>query len=275
MKYIIIVLFLFISTSYAGWSEHGVNLNPPNKIKIAILPTVCNVRIKKLKNIKDVSELKIDKEIEEKLIRTELDKVTKEITGYIKDKLNNSYFFEVVPESQTAEALKSLGITTADFSLKPEQIKKLGEISFADAIMTNTLSGYGKIKKKWQVILLGSGFVEGIVFGAEIHLVTKSEELAIAGAIEEIVQEILKFGIGIGVFNKIFTPIILESKLISTKDGKKIWSKTAFTTVDKKTLKKFPEKDRKNKELRLKVTLEKSIETIIKNLNKKASKNIM
>ena len=126
-----------------------------------------------------------------------------------------------MPESQTAEALKSLGIKTADFSLKPEQIKKLRDVSFADAIMTNTLSGYGKIKKKWQVILLGSGFVEGIVFGAEIHLVTKSEELAIAGAIEEIVQEILKFGIGIGVFNKIFTPIILESKLISTKDGKK------------------------------------------------------
>jgi hypothetical protein len=274
---IILLLTLLCPLCRGDWKEHGIIFSPQAKIRIAVLPVRADVKIKKLKSIRDMNEYEIgaleaDPKTEAVLVSSEISRAAGEITAYAESRLGASRYFEVVPGSSTAEALMSLGAPETGFLTDSARIRKLGELLSVQAVLDIKLSGYGRIKKKWQVILLGIGVGEGIVFGAEIQLVTRSRELAMAGAAEEIIQEMLEFGIGIGVFNKLFTPVILESRMISVSDGKELWGKTAFNTVDRKTLKKFPEKERKSKELRLRITWKESVDKIIGNLEKKAAK---
>ncbi len=141
------------------------------------------------------------------------------------------------------------------------------------ALLITKLSGYGKIKKKWVAYMIGTGVVEGVVQGVLVATVVENDWLAVGLAAEEILQEIVVWGGGAFFFNNIFTPVILESKLISTTEGKVIWKQTAFAHINRKALKRFPKEERGKKELRLQMTTEKAEEQLIESLEKSAGKN--
>jgi hypothetical protein len=273
----IIGLFAVISILLSGcasWSRHGVMLQQPNKLRIVLLPVTFDVKVNKLKYIRNTNETKLKRSDEEELIRKESDRVAAEITGSIENELKNSYFFEVVSASDVKKALVDLGLQSSTTDLTVEQIKKLGKSVNAQSIMSVQLSGYGAIKKKWQLLLVVSGFVEGVVQGLIVEKVTENETLAVFVGGEEILSEVVTWVGGIYLFNHYFSPVILESKLISTYDGKEFWSHISFATIDRKALKKYPKDAQKLKELRLKVTYERAIRELIESLQKKAAGNI-
>jgi len=254
------------------WSKHNVFFEAPQKLKVIVLPVECEVRVKKLKLIKSTKDDVLPTDAEEKIIKDEIARVAEEISKNIEVRLNNSYFFESVPLEKTRLAMNTIGIKGLELSDK--QLKELGEVLNAKLILRTYLSGYGTIKKKWQVLLLGSGLLEGVTQGIIAYKLSHSKSLSILIATEEFAQEALVWGGGIYIFNHIFSPVILESELISVSDQRIIWSKTAFSTIDRKAIKKYTSEEQKLKELRLKVTAEKAVNEIIKSIQEAALKNL-
>lgn len=230
---------------------HGVKLKPPEKLKVLILPVEWDVKINKVTDLKTAK--KGDKK-DKSVLLEELEVIRSEIWLELYNQINQSYFFQPL-------------------SVMSSSIEVTSQREGEDLILRTRIYGYGKIKKKWQFLLLGSGFVEGVTQGFLSYKLLKNKSLAVLIACEEFLQEALTWVGGIYFFNRIFSPVIIKGELISPKDGKIIWSKTAFTTVDRKALKKYPPEDRKLKEIRLKSAYHKAIKKIISDMEKKALDN--
>ncbi len=267
-----IVVLSLLLTSCATWSRHGIVLDPPRKIRIAVLPITNAVKIKKLKTIQSSPKAAHSPIEEKELIIEKMQQVTEEITNSIEKELAVSYFFEVVPHQKVHDTMVEMSIGSS--TLSSTQIKELGRALDTDTLLFTQLSGYGKIKKKWLVFLIGSGLIEGTVQGIAAAAVADTIWVAVGIAVEEALQEGLTWGGGAFLFNKIFTPVILESELVSTMDGKAIWDKTSFVRINRKALKAYPKEDRKKKELRLRLTSEKASEELIRHLDKIAWRNV-
>jgi len=76
------------------------------------------------------------------------------------------------------------------------------------------------------------------------------------------------------LFNKFFSPVILEGKLFNISSGKFFGKKMVFGLKDKKALKPYPEDEKDRKEIILRVTAERTVDKLIANLEKKAAKSL-
>ena len=200
--------------------------------------------------------------------------VTEEMTRSLEERLKATEYFDVVPSQEVQQALESLSLRPATTPLTSDQVKTLGKTLHVQAVMITTLSGYGRIKPRWQAYLIGSGVVEGITEGVITARVVHNTWVAVGVGVQEILQEVLTWGGGVFLFDKFFTPVILESEVVSTIDGKPIWQKTAFARINRQGLKAFPKEERGKKELRLRVTAEKAEDELVKSLQKALIKNI-
>lgn len=200
---------------------------------------------------------------------------TESITRELENGLRTSYFFEVVDASETRTALEGIGLVSSTAPWTKEQSQAVGKSLHAPLVLAVQLSGYGKIKRKWLFYLIGTGFVEGVVQGVAVGVAAGGNAWVAAGiATEEVLQEALTWGGGAWLFGRIFTPVILEGKLISVADGKTVWHGMAFARRDRKRLKRFSKEERTRKELRLRLTSEKAVAELVRSLKKKAWKNI-
>lgn len=273
-KRLLVLLVLLGITGCATWQDHGVALDSA-KVPIVMMPVQNTVQIKHLKDIRTVADSERDQ-----LATNESEQVSAQMRiaaddiGYcIATNLSSNYFQVISPE-QVEQTLAALSSDPASGTLTTNQTKAIGEQLDAQAILVIKVAGYGKIQKKWLVLLIGSGVVEGTVQGVVVASVASSPWAGAAVAAEEIIQEVLTWGGGAFLFNRIFTPVILEAELVSTSDGKTIWKDTAFARINRKALKQIPEDERKKKEIRLKLTAEKAAQELVKSLNKKAAKNV-
>ncbi len=264
--------FLITLCGCSSWSRHSVFFEPPRKLRVIVLPVECTVKIKKLKTIRSPKGVAPAPDMEDALVKAEIAGVTEEISKSLETGLNNSYLFEAVPLESTRLVMEAMGLKGSELS--PGQLKDLARAMNAGLVFKTRLSGYGAIKKKWQLLLLGSGLVEGVVQGVLTYKLLNNKSLAVFIAAEEFAQEALVWGGGIYIFNQVFAPVILESELVSAADGETIWSKTAFSTIDRKAIKKYPAAEQDLKELRLKVTAEAAAGEIIRSLQEKAMKNL-
>jgi hypothetical protein len=203
-----------------------------------------------------------------------MQKITEDMTRSMETRLNAGPYFEVVPYEQVAEVPAAQGVQSANAPLTPEQIKSLGTALNVRAVLVIRLSGYGRLKRRWVVYLIGTGVVEGVVWGAVVVGATKNVWVGLAVGLEEIAQEILTWGGGAFLFNRYYAPVTIEGELISTMNGKPVWSHTTFDSIDRKALNKLPEEERKKKEVQLKVTAEKAEQDLVENLEKAARKNL-
>jgi hypothetical protein len=158
--------------------------------------------------------------------------------------------------------------------LSAEGIKTLCARLNAQALVTIRLTGYGRLKTRWVVYLIGSGVVEGIVEGSIAGGATRNVWVGLVVGLEEIGQEIFTWGGGAYLFNRYYAPVTMEGAMFSALDGAPVWSDTAFDSIDRKTLKKLPEEEQKKKEVQLRVTAEKVIKDLIADLEKTARKNM-
>lgn len=151
-------------TGCATWSDHGVVLRS-QKVPVAVLPVRNEVGITKLEDICAPSGEQSAPDSQPALIRREMAQVEETIRGNVENRLRDSYFFEVIPDARVDEALATLGVESGAASFSTNQVVALGQATGAKAILLTRISGYGKINRKWLVLLVGSGLVEGVVQG--------------------------------------------------------------------------------------------------------------
>jgi hypothetical protein len=268
------LLFLLFLAGCAGWARHGVVMAPPRKLKVAVLPVLEGVKIKKLKYVMTVSTSAPAVADERAAVEEELFKARENITASLEADLAAGYFYEVIPGTAVRSALADMNVCVSTCVPDSRQVRALGRALGADVVLSAKLSGYGRVKDKWIMLLIASGVVEGGVQGFVAAKLVHNTWVAVAVAAEEIGQETLTWWGGSFLLGKVFSPVILEGKLTSASDGAVIWSKTSFSTLDKKGLEKYPEAEQAKKELRLKVTAEAAAKELIKSLQEKTAKNI-
>lgn len=266
-------LFLPLLSACATWSRHGVAANPPEKIRIAVLPVKIAVRVKRMSTIKTVPKGEALPN-EPRLIDQEMRAAADDITTALEARLSSSYFFTVIADSEVRRALASEGLDSATATLTSAQFQSFGRALGAQAVLATDLSGYGSIKKRWLFYLIGSGLLEGAAQGAVVATAVSSPWVAVGVAAEEMTSETLEWGGGAYLFGRFWSPVILEGRLISTADGKTVWSKTALESGDRKAVKALPKDERNKRELRLRLTARKAAAVLVKKLDRRAWANL-
>jgi hypothetical protein len=271
---ILIIIVVFLLAGCAPWSSHGVTAYQDREYRIAVLPVRSDIEITSLKGIESIPETSQPVPNEQGRIKERMQEVTADITRYLETRLNKGPYFDVMPHERVAEALQAEGAAQEKSSLNSRQIQDLGKALSIQAVLTVRLSGYGRLKKRWVAYLIGTGVIEGVVEGVIAGGALRNQWIGLAVAAEEIGQEILTWGGGSYLFNMYYAPVTLEGELISTDDGKQVWSDTAFDSIDRKALKKLPEEEQKKKEVQLRVTAEKAEKDLADSLEKAAKKNL-
>ena len=201
-----VMVLSFFLTGCATWAGHGVTTLYHEKLRIAVLPVISEVEITKIKDIETVPEQGKEIVDEKVRIKQQMEKVTADMTRSIETRLNASPYFEVVPHEQVAEAMADKVAQPVNAQFTTEQIKSLGVELNAHALLIIRLSGYGHLKNKWVVYLIGTGVAEGVVEGAVVGGATANVWVGTAVALEEIGQEILTWGGGAYLFKCTMLP---------------------------------------------------------------------
>lgn len=258
----------------AGWAKHGIDLIPPRKLKVAVLPVSETVKIRKLDYVKTIPAGVPAPADEAAAVEEELSAVRRDITSSLEAKLPDNYLFEVIPDSAVMAGLRELGFCVSVCQPDAAQAARLGKLLGADAVLSSKLSGYGRVKNKWITLLIASGVIEGGVQGYIAARLVRNTWVGVAVAAEEVAQEVVTWWGGAYLFGKAFSPVIIEGELRSSADGSVIWSKTAFATLDKKKLLEYPEILRGYKELRLRLTAQRAVDELVRSLRARALKNV-
>ena len=226
-----------------------------------------------IKKISDITTSPSKATDENKAIQTQMKMVGEQLTRDLNSRLNESTYIEIVPIESNEEVNRIL--TSEDSrTWSTEDFDKLKIGHDVQAGLLVKLAGYGKMKKKWLSYMIGLGVVEAVAQGILAAKLIDNTWVGIAFAVEEIAQEILVWGGGSYLFNKYYAPVTLEAQLISTLDGKSIWTDTVFVGVDKKAIEALPEEDRKKKENHLHLTAKKAFDELTSDLDKTAKRNL-
>jgi hypothetical protein len=178
-------------SSCASWAGHGAELTPPRKLRIAVLPVSEAVKIKKLEYVMSVSSSAAPIPDETEAVERELLKAREAMTASIEAGLAGTYFFEVIPDTAVRAGLADMGVCASTCTPDGRQVLALGRELGADAVLSTALSGYGRVKNKWIMLLIGSGVIEGGVQGVIAAKLVHNTWIAVGVAAEEIAQEVV------------------------------------------------------------------------------------
>ena len=273
---ILSALLLFLPVFLNGcatWSKHHVLPQDNNKYRIAVVPIQSDLKIRKLKYIQSLPKDFVHPPNEEMLVQELFQKAKQDMTLSLENKLNETKRFEVLPDTEVEKAISELNLSSDTRKMTKNDLARLGERLNVPVVLHISIGGYGKVKTKWLFYIFGSGGIEAITQGLAAAAIT-SNPWVIAGIVgEEILQETTVWGGGIYFFNRIFTPVILDARMISVFDKKLIWNETSMATINFKALKKLSKQERKRKETRLYLTSEKALEKLTKVLDAAAKRN--
>ena len=255
-------------TGCAGWSQN-IPVSSHEKIRIAILPVENVAQIGKLTEIVSQPAALPEEGEEQVVIQRHLRQVTADMTRRVEDRLSSSPCFLVVPNAEVSAAMDVYATHLPPDGLSDEDLRWLGSATRAEVVLQISLSGYGQIKRKWLVYLIGSGVVEGVVQGVVVGKAVTGWAGVVVAA-EEIAQEVLTWGGGAALFKSYYSPVTLEGRLVNVVDGKTLWHDTAFVSTDRKELKRLPEEESARKETQLVLTAAKAEKELLDDLFKAA-----
>ncbi len=261
-------------TGCATWSRHGIAPRPPEKIRVAVMPIEVAVKIKHLKSLETVPNSKKAALNEGALIQESLRQTAATITREFEIKLSSSYFFEVVPDCDVRRALEAKGLRASTATLTTSEIQGVGKILGADVVLVTQLSGYGAIKKKWLLYLVGSGLAEGLAQGVAAAAIISNPWAAVGIGVEEAAQETMEWAGWAYIFGWVWSPVILEGSLVSAVDGRAIWSGTSLESSNHKELKRLPKEEQRKREVRLRLTAQRAVGDLVKKIEGKAWANL-
>jgi hypothetical protein len=253
------------------WSSAGINLTPPKKLTLAVLPVEFVVHISKRKEIENPQNkfAPLDAASKKNLVGARVENIRRDMTDFLEKRISRSYFFDILPASGTAlPAIFGVSISSSIW-------RPLGESLGADVFLRVQVEGYGHIKPSWLMYLLGIGAIEGLVQGVAASFILNSHQQWIAVGIggEEMASETVEWLGGSYIFSYFFTPVILKGELINAKTGKVFWKETVMGTRDASDLKKMPKIERAKKEVRLRVVAQAALKELVRDIEKAAAKN--
>lgn len=132
------------------------------------------------------------------------------------------------------------------------------------------LSGYGNIKRKWKLLLIGSGAIEALVQGIVVTAATDNPWLGFAVAAEEMTSEYLTWNGVDWLFGETYAPVTLEGSLYY--QARLIWHNSYFVTENEDEL---AEQDRKDKSKQLIASLHLAQEKLMANLSEYLNREIL
>ncbi|MDE2290488.1 MAG: hypothetical protein KGL53_00285 [Elusimicrobia bacterium] len=238
----LLLLAAVFAAGCASWQRHGVSLLPPAKLRVAVPVPRFAVRIRRLRDVMSVpkgAEAGTPQEI-----ARSTEALAAAMQRSFEVRLSSSYFFTPVPTSAAH-----------------------------DATLEVTVLGYGRIKRSWVWLLLGSGVVEATSQSVIVIEATGSAPAAMAVGAEEAAQELAEDVGGVFLFDRYFTPVVLKAELVSAKDGKVLWRRWALGTRDRKAFKKLPPAERAKKEERLRIVFRDARDALVRKLEKTALRN--
>lgn len=254
----------------ASWPQHGVHPSQGGKYPIAVLPIQVTAEVDKLSDIIGQHEAVADEKAE---IRTRMQAVAEQLSDILQHKLSAGSGFIITPLKSMPGLSSDLALPEPGQTWTRKDFLRLGVARDAQAILLVRLAGYGKLKRQWVTILIGTGIIEGVVQGVVAARVLNNTTVGLAVGLEEIAQEYLTWGGGAYLFDSYFAPVTLQAELISTSDGKSIWNKTIFVSVDRKAIDRLPENQR-NRERQLQLTAIKAVDELSKSLESTAQDNL-
>ncbi len=257
----------------ASWRRQGLSVNPPAKLRVAVLPLILDFKVKKLADLETVSSSSTLSAAQQ---RAQAESLQAALEGSLADafevRLSSSYLFSPIPRQDVEKAMLALDISTStDLSQKQYALlaRKLG----ADAVLRVKVHGYGRIRESWLFLLWASSFGEGAAQGVIVAEAAANVWAAVGVASEEVLQEGVEWFGGGYLFDRFYAPVILEGDFYSGKTGKNLWGRWFVVTENKKAVKKLPRAQQKRKEVRLYLTFQKARDAMIKGLEKAALKN--
>lgn len=246
MKAIFLALIIFILTSCATPSLTE-KLATSKKPRIAILKLNITAPIKKISSIqdsysKDVTIESVLREIEER--------ATVKLVEFLQksDKVEPV----LVP-------IDYLEIKTGKRPSK-EEIEKIRKDFAVDAIFFGEIPWYGKTKLLYPILGMSLDIAaESIALGI---LTNWNSTIVLANVgLELLTGAPLWFG-GAYIFGWAFRPVSIDAYAYSAGDGSLIWENTVDQVASGDELKKFPEEDRKKKEIQLETSLNKAVHSL-------------
>lgn len=270
----LLCLTLLLLTGCATWSKHRILPGPDGRFRVAVVPFRSEVRIKKLKYIRTLPKHFKPSPGEESRARSEFEAVRRGMTASLEDALAATGDFTVVPDTEVREAMLALSISTDSAKLTRGQLARLGGRLDAPAVLDVGVGGYGKVRKKWYLYMFLDGTGETVTQGVATAAAT-SNPWIIAGVVgEEALQEMSFWAGGLYFFDRFFTPVILDARMVSASDRKVAWKESAFATINWKALRKLPKPDRKKKEVRLKLASDKALQKLARSVVAAARRNL-
>ena len=98
----------------------------------------------------------------------------------------------------------------------------------ADIAIAVDVAGYGRVKRKWILIMAGSGLIEGVAQGVATASVTGNPLLGAGVGAEEIASESLTWLGGGWLWDKYLAPVTLEGRMWRVRDGRLVWHGIQF-----------------------------------------------
>ncbi len=268
-----IMLWAMLSTflaGCAGWSGHGIAPTvETGRLRIAVLPVEVTAQVHRLADIATLPDNVPDDETER--IAAELARAGIRMGDRLNAALSHQPDFDLADRQRVALSLSTQPAVAP--SADDAQAAAVGRALGVPMVLRTRLSGYGKLKHRWTVYLIGSGVAEGVVQGLIAARITNNTWLAVGLAVEEIAQEALTWGGGAYLFNRHYTPVTLESRLIASDDGAVLWHDTVFVGTNRKALKQLPEAQREQRQVQLQLTADKAGNRLARHLTKAIRKH--
>lgn len=259
----VLLAVALVLSGCASWPRHGVTPGTEAVFPIAVLPVRVTAQASHLSDLTAVPAPAGVAEREQ--IDAELARAGEALTRSLTDRLDASPHLEPVDPGRVAEVMAAT----------PEaDPAALGRALGVSAVLQVTLSGYGKIKRRWLTWLIGSGVVEAVVQGVVAARVTKNNWIALGIGLEELASELLTWGGGAWLFNAHYAPVTLEARLVASRDGEVVWRNLVVVGIDRKALKRLPKEERKRREVQLRVTAERAARTLARHLEKSARRRL-
>lgn len=181
-------------------------------VAIAMVPSSFTAPVHKLSDIQNVGTSSHAADDKAQLSR-DLAAVRLGVDGSVKGWLRQQtgvYPVEGIPTGTPAAALA--------------QAKKQG----ADLLLAVDVSGYGHIKRRWIVLMVGSGVIEAVTQGVAAGDATGNPVLGLGVGAEEMASEGLTWIGGSWFWAKYFAPVTLEGRMWRVRDGRLIWHDIIF-----------------------------------------------
>lgn len=182
-------------------------------VAIAVTPTTISAHVSSLSDIRSVSKSDT-KNNEQTQIHDTLEKVRLNVDACVRNWLSQR---------------KGIRMEWGAHSVDEDKVElSWAKEKGADLVLAVDVSGYGRVKRRWVLLMAGTGLIEGVAQGVAAAGITGNPVVGAGVAAEEFAQESLIWLGGAWLWNKYLAPVTLEGRMWRVRDGRLIWHEVQF-----------------------------------------------